>query len=136
MKTRWMTIPLLLLTACGGGGAGSPDPSFAGVWKGRLDVAWNSCEPDDRTPIDTTITVNQDGPRIVADFPSGTTVAGSADGDTLTAFGSQALEECSARYALEMVRGEDDDAVATIDSTISCGIFACQVKWTGRVERL
>lgn len=144
-------IPYMIFLAafagCSGGGGGGGADDFGGesegqfmggVYTGTLYLAQDTCgvAPDS---LITTITVNQDGDRIVADIPSGDTFTGAPT--AINAFRVVKVEQSSGcsngsiTTAILFDNVTDEAADVTFGISSTCGVFTCSGGLVGRLTR-
>jgi hypothetical protein len=142
---RRIVIMLLLLAGCGGGGGGGSDSSFAGMWDVTLQPTRNSCNQGGVTPFSMTVTVNQDGPRVVLATPGGVTLSGVGDDDgfTVAAIDGTSCDggtPATLNYEVEFAQGsgipEDEAAVFYgVESHCEGSLVFCRAEWSGSAVR-
>ena len=150
MKYAACFIVLIAICGCGGGGGGGSDggsatEDYTGVWSGRMGQLDNICVAAGLGDFNFSMTVNQDGDRVVVDASTGATYEGSIEvnsssGDVqLDAFKSAACMEGNGQTTTEILlsksSGEDDSGVAVIEVASTCGGGGLTCRWVGTLNR-
>jgi hypothetical protein len=142
-------ILAIALCGCGGGGGSdgeSPAEDYTGVWSGRMGQLDNICVAAGLGDFDFTMTVNQDGDRVVVDSSTGATFEGNIKQSSIdhedeldvvkpVACNSGEVGQTTTEILLSKHAGEDDSGVGVIEVTTTCGGGSLSCRWVGNMTR-
>ncbi len=136
LKILTTTLTLsLVFQACGGGG-GNDSESYAGTWSFSGNKVHETCDSGAPSTASVTLTVNQDGDRVVVNSGSITLVGTTNDQDGFGVVGSGTTTNgCSTEYAYYFDGASDGDADVGLAIVANCGGARCEVGYGGSASK-
>jgi hypothetical protein len=148
MRYAATMILVIALCGCGGGGGsdgGSAAEDYTGVWSGRMGQLDNVCVAAGLGDFNLTMTVNQDGDRVVVDTSTGATYEGSIRPNSVNhedeldvvkpVACSEGVGQTTTEIVLSKQAGEDDSGTGVVEVTTTCGGGSLSCRWVGNMTR-